>query len=77
MGIWSKVSTYSSLGMHLLSLWYRPLSINIRLIILLTVPYYHIITPGGVASLRPQISIALNRHSTYYLAATWIPPYYR
>jgi len=55
--------------MHLLSLWYRPSSINIRLIVLLAVPYYHVIAPGGVASLRPQISIALSRHSTYYLAA--------
>jgi len=70
MGIWSKVSAYSSLGIHLLSLWYRPSFINIRLIVLLAVPYYHVITLRGVASLRPQMSIALSRHSTYYLAAT-------
>ena len=55
--------------MHLLSLWYRLLSINIGLIVLLAVPYCHIIAPKGVASLRPQISIALSRHSIYYLAA--------
>ena len=77
MGIQSKVSAYSSLGIYLLSLQYRLLSINTRLIILLVVPYYHIIALRGVASLRPQISIALNRHSTYYLAAIQIPPYYR
>ena len=77
IGIWSKASAHSSLGLHLLSLWYRPSSINIRSIIFLAVPYYHIIAPRGVASLRPQVSIALNRHSTYCLAATWIPPYYR
>jgi len=53
------------------------LSINIRLIVLLAVPYCHIVAPRGVASLRPQMFIALNKHSTYYLAATWIPPYYR
>ena len=47
------VSAYSSLRIYLLSLWYRPLSINIRLIILLAVPYCHIIAPRGVASLRP------------------------
>ena len=75
MGMWSKVSAYSSLGLYLLSLQYRPLFINVRLIILLAVPYCHIITSRGVASLRPQISIALSRHSTYYLAVIWIPPY--
>ena len=75
MGIQSKVSAYSFLGMHLLSLWYRPLSINIRLIVLLAVPYCHIISPGGVASLRPQMFIALSRHSAYCLVATQIPPY--
>ena len=69
MGIWSKVSAYSSLGLHLLSLWYRPSSINIRLIVLLVVPYCYIIAPRGVASLRPQMSIALNRHFAYYSAA--------
>ena len=77
MGIQFKVSAHSSLGIYLLSLWYRPSSINIRLIILLVVPYCHVIAPGGVASLRPQMSIAFSRHSTYYLAATQIPPYYR
>ena len=76
MGIQSKVSAHSSLGLYLLSLQYKPLSINIRLIILLEVPYYHIITPRGVANLRPQVSIALSRYSTYYLAAIQIPPYY-
>ena len=75
IGIQSKVSTYSSLGLHLLSLQYRPSSINIRLIILLADPYCHIIALGGVASLRPQVSIAFSRHSTYHLAATQIPPY--
>jgi len=77
MGIWSKASAYSSLGVHLLSLWYRPLSINVRSIVLLAVPYCHIIAPRGVASLRPLLSIALSRHSTYCLAAIWIPPYHR
>ena len=75
MGIWSKVSAYSSLGIYLLSLWYRPSSINVRSIVLLAVPRCHVIAPGGVASLRPQISIALSRHSACRLAATWIPPY--
>ena len=75
IGIQSKVSAYSSLGLYLLSLQYRPLFINIRSIILLEVPYYHIVTSRGVANLRPQVSIALSRHSTYYLAAIWIPPY--
>ena len=42
---------------------------------LLAVPYYHIIAPRGVASLKPQVSIALNRHFTYYLVAIQIPPY--
>ena len=77
MGIQSKVSAYFSLGIHLLSLQYRPLSINIRLIVLLVVPCCHIIAPRGVASLRPQVSIALSRHSTCYLVVIWIPPYYR
>jgi len=76
MGIWSKASAYFSLGLHLLSLWYRPLSINIRLIILLVVPRCYVIAPRGVASLKPQMSIALSRHFAYYLAAIWIPPYY-
>ena len=76
IGIQSKVSAYSSLGVYLLSLQYRFLSINIRLIILLAVPYCHIITPRGVASLRPPLSIALSRHSTYRLAVIQIPPYY-
>ena len=76
IGIQSKVSTYSSLGLYLLSLQYRPLSINIRLIILLEVPYYYIITPRGVANLRPQVSIALSRYFTYCLAAIQIPPYH-
>ena len=75
IGIQSKVSAHSSLGLHLLSLQYRPSSINIRLIILLVVPYCHIIASRGVASLRPQVSIALSRHSTYYLAVIQIPPY--
>ena len=77
MGIQSKVSAHSSLGLHLSSLQYRPSSINVRLIILLADPYCHIIAPGGVASLRPQVSIAFSKHSTCYLAATWIPPHYR
>ena len=75
IGIQSKVSAHSSLGLHLLSLWYRPSSINIRLIVLLAVPYCHIITPKRVASLRPQVFIALSTHSTYYLAVIQIPPY--
>ena len=75
IGIQSKVSAHSSLGLHLLSLQYRPLSINIRLIILLAAPYYYIITLGGVASLRPQVSIAFSRHSAYRLVATQIPPH--
>jgi hypothetical protein len=29
------------------------LSINVRLIILLEVPYYYIVAPRGVANLRP------------------------
>ena len=65
------------LGVYFLSLWYRLLSINIKLIVLLAVPYYYIITSRGVASLRPQISIALSRYSAYYLAVIQIPPYYR
>jgi len=65
IGIWSKVSAYSSLGEHLLSLWYRFSSIIVRLIVLLAVPYCHIITLRGVASLRPPLSIALSRHSAY------------
>jgi len=65
IGIWFKVSAHSSLGEHLLSLWYRFLSIIIRLIVLLAVPYCHIIALRGVASLRPPLSIALSRHSTY------------
>jgi len=69
IGIWSKVSAYFSLGLHLLSLWYRPSSINIRSIVLLEDPYYYIIAPKGVANLRPQVFIALSRHSTYRLAA--------
>ena len=77
MGIWSKVSAYSSLRLHLLSLWYRPSSINIRLIVLLVVPYCHIVAPRGVASLRPQMSIALSKHFACYLAVIQIPPYYR
>ena len=77
MGIQSKVSAYSSLGMYLLSLWYRPLSINIRLIILLAVPYCYVIAPRKVASLRPQMFIALNRYSTYCLVVTQIPSHYR
>ena len=75
IGIQSKVSAYSSLGLYLLSLQYRPSSINIRLIILLVDPYCYIIALGGIASLRPQVSIAFSRHSTYYLAAIWIPPH--
>ena len=42
---------------------------------LLAVPYCHIIAPREVASLRPQVSIALSRYSTYYLAVIQIPPY--
>ena len=75
IGIQSKASAYSSLKLYLLSLQYRPLSINIRSIILLEVPYCHIITPKGVANLRPQVSIALSRHSAYYLVVIQIPPY--
>jgi len=72
MGIWSKVSAHSSLGLHLLSLWYRPSSINVRLIVLLADPRCHVIAPGGVASLRPQVSMAFSRHSAYRSAATWM-----
>ena len=75
MGIQSNISAYSSLGLYLLSLQYRPSSINIRSIVLLEVPYCHVITPRGVASLRPQVSIALSRYSTYCLAVIQIPPY--
>ena len=75
IGIQSKASAYSSLGLHLLSLQYKPSSINIRSIILLAVPCCHIIAPREVASLRPQVSIAFSRHSTYRLAAIQIPPY--
>ena len=75
IGIQSKASAYSSLGLYLLSLQYRPSPINIRLIILLAVPYCYIITPRGVASLRPQVSIAFSRHSAYCLAVIQIPPY--
>ena len=53
IGIQSKASAYFSLGLYLLSLQYRPSSINIRLIILLEVPYYYIVAPRGVANLRP------------------------
>ena len=77
MWIQSKVSAHSSLGMYLSSLQYRLLSINVRLIVLLAVPYCHVIAPRGVASLRPQISIALSRHSTYYSVVIQIPPYRR
>jgi len=63
IGIWSKVSTHSSLGEHLLSLWYRFSSIIVRSIVLLAVPCCHVIAPGGAASLRPPLSIALSRHS--------------
>ena len=70
-------SAYSSLGVYLLSLQYRPLSINIRSIILLAVPHCYIITPKGVASLRPQISIAFSRYSAYYLITIQIPPHYK
>ena len=42
---------------------------------LLAEPYCHIIAPRGVASLRPQVSTALSRHSTYYLAVIQMPPY--
>ncbi len=47
---------------------------NIRLIILLAVPRCYIITPRGVASLRPQLSIAFSRHSACCLAVIQIPP---
>jgi len=63
IGIWSEVNAHSSLGEHLLSLWYRFSSIIVRLIVLLAVPCCHIIAPRGVASLRPLLSIALSRHS--------------
>ena len=53
IGIWSKASAYSSLGLYLSSLWYRPSSINVRSIVLLAVPRCYIIAPRGVASLRP------------------------
>ena len=42
---------------------------------LLVVPYCYIIALGRVASLRPQVSIALSRHSIYYLVVIQIPPY--
>ena len=77
IGIQSKESAYSSLGVHLLSLQYRFLSINIRSIILLAVPCYYIIAPRGVASLRPLLSIAFSRHSACQLAAIQMPLYYR
>ncbi len=75
--IQSKVSAHSFLEENLLSLQYRFLSINIRLIILLAVPRCHIIAPRGVASLRPLLSIALSRYSTYRSAVIQIPPYRR
>ena len=55
IGIWSKVNAYSSLGEHLSSLQYRFLSIIVRLIILLAVPCYHIIVPGGGSQLKAPI----------------------
>jgi len=75
MGIWFKVSAYSSSGLHLSSFWYRPSSINVRSIVLLAVPRCHVIAPRGVASLRPQVSIAFSRHSACRLVVIWIPPY--
>ena len=77
MGIQSKINTHSFLGLYFLSLQYRPLSINIRLIILLVVLYYYIINSKGVASLRPQVSIAFSRHSIYYSIAIQVLLYYR
>ncbi len=62
IGIQFKKSAYSSLGVHLLSLQYRLLSISIKLIVLLVVPYCYIIILRGVASLRPLLSIAFNKH---------------
>ena len=76
IGIQSKESAYSSLGVYLLSLQYRLSSISIRLIILLAVPRCHIIAPRGVASLRPLLSIAFSRHSAQRSAAIQMPPHY-
>ena len=78
MGIQSKESAYSSLGVHLLiSLQYRLLTINVRSIILLAVPCCHIIAPGGMASIRLPLSTALSRYSAWRLAVTQMPPHYR
>ena len=63
--------------MYLLSLWYRLLSINIRLIVLLAVPYCHIIAFGGIASLKFLLFTTFSRHSAWHLVATWVPPYYK
>ena len=75
MGIQSKTNTYFSLELYLLSLQYRPLFINIKLIVFLAVPHCYIIASGGVASLKPQVFIAFSRYFTYYLVAIQIPPY--
>src|SRR6266702_1683274 len=71
IGRWSKDSAHSSLGVHLSSLWYRFSSMNVRSIVLLAVPRCHVIAPGGVASLRPPLSIAFSRHSAWRSGATW------
>ena len=44
---------------------------------LLAVPRCYIITPRGVASLRPLLSIALSRHSAQGSAYIQMPPYRR
>ena len=75
IGIWSKESAHSSLRVYLLSLQYRLLTINIRLIILLAVPRCHIIVPGGMASIRLPLSTALSRYSACRSAAIQIPPH--
>ena len=77
IGIQSKESTHSSLGVYLLSLWYRLLSINIRLIILLVVPHCYIIMPRVVASIRLLLFITFSRYSAWRLAAIQMPPYYK
>ena len=76
IGIWFKESAHFSLRVHFLSLWYKLLSINIRLIVFLVVPHYHIIAPRGVASLRLPLFTTFSRHFAWRSAATWKPPHH-
>jgi len=75
--IWFKENAHSSLKVYFLNFWYRLLSINVKLIVLLAVPYCHIIALGGMASLRLPLFTTFNRHSAWHLVATWVPLYYK